>query len=117
MTLRFVWERSFERDWRALGFDAEDLRALEIEILRNPKRWPVIKGCNGVRKLRFARPGAGKSGGCRVCYVHFERWNTACVLIVYPKNVREDLTPDDRRTIAAIVAEIETSLERMEKRR
>ena len=62
---KFVWFPSFVRDWERLGLDAEDLRSLENEILKDPSRSPVIKGTGGLRKLRFSgrKSTRGKSGG------------------------------------------------------
>ncbi len=52
------------------GFD--DL--LEF-LARRPKAGRIIEGTGGLRKVRFARPGKGKSGGARV--IGDERWTTS----------------------------------------
>ena len=40
---RFVLFESFERRWKALGLDDDDLRALEFAIQADPDRHPVIR--------------------------------------------------------------------------
>ena len=37
-----------------MGFDDKDLRRLELELLRDPSAYPVIKGTGGLRKIRFS---------------------------------------------------------------
>jgi hypothetical protein len=54
-----------------------------------------------LRKVRFAPAGAarGKSGSYRVCYVHFAAHGLILLAAVYPKNVKADLSEDDRKRI------------------
>ena len=37
-------------------------------LARRPRAGRIIEGTGGLRKVRFARPGKGKSGGARVIY-------------------------------------------------
>jgi len=37
-------------------------------VARRPRAGRIIEGTGGLRKVRFARPGKGKSGGARVIY-------------------------------------------------
>ena len=39
-----------------------------VFISQNPTSGSVVKGSGGVRKIRWARSGSGKSGGVRVIY-------------------------------------------------
>ncbi len=71
----------------------EGLRALQNELLENPKKGTVIRGGGGLRKVRFTDPsrGKGKRGGIRVIYaVQGER---ITLLLAYSKDVQDDLTP------------------------
>ncbi len=101
----FVWFPAFLRDWERLGLDGEDLRALELEILKEPTRAPVIKGTAGLRKHRFSgrKSTRGKSGANRVCYVHLPEFGTIALAVVFGKNEKDDLSPVDRHAIAAII--------------
>jgi hypothetical protein len=42
--------------------------ALVVHLAANPKAGDLIEGTGGVRKLRWARDGMGKSSGARVIY-------------------------------------------------
>lgn len=46
----------------------DEYASLQNVLVQNPERGGVIKGGGGIRKLRFALPGRGKSGGVRVIY-------------------------------------------------
>lgn len=56
--------------------------------------WPIIRGTMGVRKLRFAANGKGKSGGVRVIYYFYDRNTAIYALLVYGKNERADMTAE-----------------------
>ena len=57
MTRTFIQTNEFSRNWDDLGFNDDDLRRLEWEILQNPKAGAVIPGTGKLRKLRFAFQG------------------------------------------------------------
>lgn len=100
--LRFVSFPAFTRDWDRLGLDGEDLRLLELMILGDPTRAPVIRGTGGLRKIRYAGRGfaKGKSGANRICYVHYPEFGTVALVAVFGKNEKADLSDADRRAIA-----------------
>lgn len=50
MIRTFIQTREFSRNWDELGFDDEDLRMLELDIMNNPQKYPVMKGTGGLRK-------------------------------------------------------------------
>ena len=59
----------------------------------------MIAGTGGLRKLRFARPGAGKSGGVRVCYAFVAGYGLILLMLVYGKSAKVNLTAADKREI------------------
>jgi len=65
----------------------------------------VIPRGGGLRKMRWALAGRGKSGGARVIYHWFVAEAVIYLLLIYSKNEQEDLTPDQlkllRRTVEA----------------
>jgi len=100
--LHFVELPGFSGDWDDLGLnDEDDLTALQLAIMANPKGPPVVKGTGGLRKLRFApvRWNCGKSGAARVCYVYLERHWTVVLLMVYGKGAKESLTSEEKSLI------------------
>lgn len=54
MTRTFIQTHEFTRNWERLGLKDQDLRRLELQILKNLKAGKVIIGTGGLRKLRFA---------------------------------------------------------------
>jgi hypothetical protein len=63
--------------------------ALQEYLCEHPDAGDVIRGSGGVRKLRWSRPGSGKSGGVRVCYYLRTRAGQILMLVIYAKNVRD----------------------------
>ena len=103
MKREFVRTSTFERSWAAAGLSDEDLRELEKMLLTNPEAGTVISGLNGCRKLRFQLPGRGKSGGARVIYVDVVVKEKIFLLLAYPKNVQENLTPEQKKHLHSLV--------------
>ncbi|MEY4551486.1 MAG: hypothetical protein RL685_7681, partial [Pseudomonadota bacterium] len=61
--------------------------ALEV----NPEAGKVVAGSGGVRKLRWAPPGRGKSGGYRVIYFVQREPGVIVMLTLYAKNVKDNI--------------------------
>jgi mRNA-degrading endonuclease RelE of RelBE toxin-antitoxin system len=78
-------------------FDEDEKQALISFLAQNPLAGDVISGTGGVRKVRYAASGRGKRGGARVIYYYFDESLPLYALLVYPKNAKTDLTPDDKR--------------------
>ncbi len=69
----------------------EEYLAFQQFLLEQPEAGDVVKGSGGVRKVRWARPGAGKSGGVRVCYYTRNAAGQILLLVIYAKNVRANI--------------------------
>lgn len=63
-----------------------------------------IPGTGGVRKLRYAAQGRGKSGGVRVIYYFFDELNPVLALFLYGKNEQGNLTPAEKKRAASLAA-------------
>ena len=100
----------FDKQWRAMGLDDNDLQALQIELLKDPQIGSVIKGTGKLRKMRFAFPNRGKSGSSRVLYVDFVLAETIYLIFAYPKTEKENLTDEERNNIKKMIEKIEQSL-------
>lgn len=74
----------------------EEHRNLQNALLENPELGKLIPGTGGLRKMRWALAGAGKSGGIRVIY-YLQHKRTVYLLFAYRKNRQEDLTTDQKR--------------------
>jgi hypothetical protein len=111
--LRVIQTSPFLRKWSSLGLTDNDLLLLEQKILKGPERCPMIKGTNGLRKIRFVPQGQGrgKSGAYRACFAYFARRGMVFLLTAYGKNERADLNAADRHAMAAIIRDIERAIE------
>jgi mRNA-degrading endonuclease RelE of RelBE toxin-antitoxin system len=84
------------------GLTEEERQQLTIFLARNPAVGDLIPGTGGLRKLRWAGKGKGKSGGYRVIYYYFNEAIPVYLLAVYPKNQQVDLTPQQKTRLIAL---------------
>ena len=90
-------------------FDEEQKRQLINLLAEDPRAGVLIPGTGGVRKLRYAAAGRGKRGGARVIYYFLDEDMPVYALLVYPKAAKTDLTPEDKRAVRALVAELKSA--------
>ena len=69
----------------------EEYSALQGHLCEHPEAGDLIRGSGGVRKVRWARPGSGKSGGVRVCYYARVRAGEILMLLIYAKSARDSI--------------------------
>ena len=94
---------------RAKGRMTEAERLALIDgIARNPECGDVIEG-GGIRKLRFAVGGRGKSGGVRVIYYYHSEALPVFLLTVFAKRERDDLTQAEVNSLAKTVKAVPKS--------
>ena len=103
MTRTFIQTTEFSHNWDDLGFDEEDLRLLELDIMRNPNKYPIIQGTGGLRKARIALGNKGKRGGARVCFVDFVFAETIYLITVYRKKEKDNLSKEERNEIKKVI--------------
>jgi hypothetical protein len=77
----------------------EERQAFIDYIARKPEAGDLIQGTGGARKVRWARDGGGKSGGVRTIYYYHDEDVPLILLTVYPKNVKDNLTPGEKIAI------------------
>ena len=92
MVRTFYEMKHFTKKWQDLGFTDDELSQLQQVLLENPKAGDVMKGTGGLRKVRFAFPGSGKSGSVRVCYIDIEGVLEIHLIDVFAKNEKENLS-------------------------
>ena len=68
-------------------------------LATHPTVGDEIVGTGGVRKVRYGAMGRGKSGGVRVIYYFYDEDMPIYALLIYGKNERANLTPEQRKTV------------------
>ena len=81
----------------------DEYRQLQMALVIRPDSGALIPGSGGLRKLRWAASGRGKRGGARLIYYWAVPQDQIILLFIYPKNVQDDLTPDQLRALRKIV--------------
>lgn len=78
-----------------------------LELLaKRPKAGRVIKGTGGLRKVRIARKGRGKSGGTRVIYYYHNENKPILLLPIYAKADQDNLTSKQKTVLKKLVDDI-----------
>ncbi len=83
----------------------EQLANLQIFLCENPDFGKIIKGSNGIRKVRWSAAGKGKSGGVRVLYYWVVSREKIIFLDIYAKNEKEILSDSEMKLLRKIVEE------------
>jgi hypothetical protein len=81
----------------------EQYGLLQASLVAKPNAGDLIKGSGGIRKLRWALPGRGKSGGIRVIYFWRVSESQILMLTMYAKNVQANLTSVQVKQLARLV--------------
>jgi hypothetical protein len=93
----------FQKLW-PLYWDEEERAEFAAHIAANPAEGAVIRGSGGVRKIRWTRPGTGKSGGVRIVYLLRTESSEVYLLTMFAKSEKENIP-------LALLKEIRRALE------
>lgn len=78
----------------------EEYLGLQKFLLQSPEAGKIIQHTGGVRKLRWAFSGKGKSGGVRVIYYWKKQDDEIWLLTIYSKSEQETIPSHILRKIA-----------------
>ena len=96
---------TFEERARELLSEGEFDGMLDL-LARRPKAGRVIQGTGGLRKVRIARKGRGKSAGTRVIYYYHNEDKPILLVQIYAKADQENLTAKQKKVLKKLVDEI-----------
>jgi hypothetical protein len=65
-------------------------------IAADPAKGVLVPGTGGVRKLRVASGGRGKSGGARAIYFYFDADHPVHAITIFGKSEKADLSAKER---------------------
>ncbi|MEZ4270164.1 MAG: type II toxin-antitoxin system RelE/ParE family toxin [Myxococcota bacterium] len=98
---------------RASGrLSQSEVEAVISTLAKDPTQGPVITGTGGVRKVRVAIGGRGKSGGARVIYYFYNRSMPLFLLTVFAKNEQANLTQSERNLLSKVVTSLRAATEK-----
>lgn len=98
----FIESPTFTREVSALLTD-EEYGELQRTMIARPGAGALIQDTGGLRKLRWARAGRGKSGGVRVIYYWLSADHQIRLLTIYPKSVKDNLSAAEKKALRKIV--------------
>jgi hypothetical protein len=81
----------------------DEYRGLQIYLMQKPDAGDLVRGSGGVRKVRWAPDGRGKSGGVRVIYYWKKANHEIWMLTVYSKSERSTISGHILKKIAEAI--------------
>jgi len=78
----------------------DEFSGLQSLLAQYPETGKVVPGSGGIRKVRWAMAGKGKSGGVRVIYYFKRNDNEIWLLTIYSKSETENIPTHILRQIA-----------------
>jgi hypothetical protein len=104
--LHFIETSVFQRKIEGLLTHDEYLEFQEY-LRQDPETGAIISATGGCRKVRWAIQGKGKSGGIRVIYYYVNQKGEVYLLLVYPKNERDNLSDEQKSQLRKLISMIE----------
>jgi hypothetical protein len=80
----------------------EEYRQLQSDLANRPEMGSIIPKSGGLRKVRWGFRGQGKRGGVRVIYYWAVSPEHLLMLMVYPKNVQDNLSTAQLKALRQI---------------
>lgn len=80
-----------------------EVQALISHLAEHPCAGVLIAGTGGIRKLRWAREGMGKSGGVRVIYYYHDERMPLYLLSMFGKNQKANLSRAEANELSTLV--------------
>jgi hypothetical protein len=91
----------------AAGVLTEDERFEIVDLLASdPTCGVVLRDTGGIRKVRFARAGGGKSGGVRIVYYFYNENMPIYILAGFAKNEKANLSAAECASLRKLVEQI-----------
>jgi len=84
----------------------DEYRLLQNHLIEHPDAGDVIRGSGGVRKVRWASRGKGKSGGVRVIYYWAKADEQTFFLTLYEKGEKDNLSVADLKRVVRLLEEL-----------
>ena len=92
---------------RAELLEDDEFGEMQKALIVNPELGNVIKGTGGFRKLRWSRPGKGKSSGVRIIYYNRSAISGKLYLaLIYAKNEADNITNEQKAMLKQVADQL-----------
>jgi mRNA-degrading endonuclease RelE of RelBE toxin-antitoxin system len=96
--MEFIESHIFEKQVNALLSD-DEFALFQGFLFSNRKAGAVIQQTGGLRKVRWAVQGKGKSGGVRVIYFYVTPATQIRLIAIYKKGIKDDLSAAEKKIL------------------
>jgi hypothetical protein len=103
--LQFIETPTFTKLITRLVED-DDYATFQQELVDRPEKGGPMSGCGGVRKVRMAARGKGKSGGARVTYLYLKSHDVIYLLYVFTKGDADNLSAEGKKAMRELAEQI-----------
>ena len=90
----------------------EEIDALLYHLSANPDAGNLIEGTGGIRKLRRASKGKGKSGGSRTIYFFYNETILLFLLTISSKSEKENPSKSERNELGRLTGKLVSNYKR-----
>jgi hypothetical protein len=108
MKRTFVEFAAVRRVLESEGISDDAIRLMQLQIMRGAG--DVVQGTGGLRKIRCATPGHGKSGGIRVVFADYPEAGKCLLLAAFAKNVRGNLSRGEQNDLMKLKAALDRQM-------
>lgn len=101
---------SYLRAARDAKMNADEMTNAVDLVAADPEVGVLMQGTGGVRKVRLAGRGKGKSGGYRIVYFYGGGNIPVFLLTVFGKGEKDNLTQGERNALRSLTSTLRESL-------
>lgn len=105
--LTFIETPIFSEDRQSLLSD-DEYQAFQTYMLENYHLGDLIQQTGGCQKIRWRLPNnrKGKSSGVRIIYDTLTQKGKLYLLLIYPKNKKDNITQSEKQILKSIIEKI-----------
>ncbi|WP_309671058.1 type II toxin-antitoxin system RelE/ParE family toxin [Gemmatimonas sp.] len=106
--LTFIHTEEFDASLDEIPLSDDELAKAQAALQANPEAGDSIVGTGGVRKLRVAAKGKGKSGGARFLYYYIVKAHTIYLLLAYSKSDFESVSDAGKQVLRGLSKKLDS---------
>ena len=95
-----IFTPTFERQAKTFGLSEDDMQLIAAILASDPTIGDLMQGTGGLRKMRFARQGGGKSGGYRTVHYYAGDDVPIFLLELIDKRQKANLSKAERNAVS-----------------